>query len=134
MSEPPLPQWAYVPGEIYEADADCETLAQVKLLVPPAFRGYVPARHSALRYGILLNDRGYFWDACEILEAVWAAAPQGGRERILLRACIPIANGNLRLRMARAPKQIGSLRLLFGGMLAHARPRFGSRGGSRHQP
>jgi hypothetical protein len=30
---------------------------------------------------------------------VWAAAPQGGRERILLRACIQIANANLRLRM-----------------------------------
>ena len=35
----------------------------------------------------------------EILEAVWAAAPQGGRERILLRACIQIATANLRLRM-----------------------------------
>ena len=79
--------------------ADYETLAQVKLLVPSAFRGYVPARHPALRYGLALNDRGYFWEAQEILEAVWAAAPQGGRERILLRACIRIANANLRLRI-----------------------------------
>ena len=62
-----------------------------------AFRGYVPARHPALRYGIALNDAGYFWESQEILEAVWAAAPQGGRERILLRACIQIANANLRL-------------------------------------
>ena len=30
---------------------------------------------------------------------MWAAAPQGGRERILLRACIQIATANLRLRM-----------------------------------
>jgi hypothetical protein len=88
-----------VPGESHEAGADYEALAQVKLLVPPAFRGYVPARHPALRYGLTLNDRGYFWEAREILEAVWAAAPQGGRERILLRACILIANGNLRLRV-----------------------------------
>jgi hypothetical protein len=99
MTNLPLPQWAYVPGETHEADADYETLAQVKLLVPAAFRGYVPARHPALRYGLTLNDRGYFWEAREILEAVWAAAPQGGRERILLRACILIANGNLRLRI-----------------------------------
>src|ERR1700676_3704136 len=106
MSMPPagaskllLPAWAYVPGETDEADADYETLAQAKLLVPSRFRGYVPARHPALRYGIALNDAGYFWEAQEILEAVWAAAPQGGRERILLRACIQIANGNLRLRM-----------------------------------
>src|SRR5471030_938219 len=95
----PMPQWAYVPGETAEADADYDTLAQAKLLVPARFRDYVPARHPALRYGLALNDRGYFWEAQEILEAVWAAAPQGGRERILLRACIQIANANLRLRM-----------------------------------
>jgi hypothetical protein len=95
----PMPQWAYVPGETDEANADYETLAQAKLLVPPRFRGYVPARHPALRYGLALNDHGYFWEAQEILEAVWAAAPQGGRERILLRGCILIASANLRLRM-----------------------------------
>src|SRR5277367_685907 len=106
----PLPQWAYVPGETDAAAADYETLAQVKLLVPSAFRGYVPARHPALRYGLTLNDRGYFWEAREILEAVWAAAPQNGRERILLRACILVANGNLRLRMEKP----GSAARLFG--------------------
>lgn len=95
----PLPRWAYVPGETEGAAADYETLAQIAVLVPPRFRGYVPARHPALRYGIALNDRGYFWESQEILEAVWAAAPQGGRERILLRACILIATANLRLRM-----------------------------------
>ena len=98
----PLPQWAYVPGEAGVPAADYETLAQIKLLVPARFRGYVPARHPALRYGIALNDRGYFWEAQEILETVWAAAPQGGRERILLRACILIASANLRLRMQKA--------------------------------
>jgi hypothetical protein len=93
----PLPQWAYVPGEMDEADADHDTLWQAKVLVPSRFRDYVPA----LRYGIALNDRGYFWEAQEILEAVWAAAPQGGRERILLRACIQIANANLKLRIGK---------------------------------
>jgi Domain of unknown function (DUF309) len=117
MSQLPLPRWAYVPGEAYEADADYETLAQVKLLVPAAFRGYVPARHPALRYGLMLNDRGYFWEAREILETVWAAAPQGGRERILLRACILIANANLRLRMEKG----GSAARMFGDALGELR-------------
>jgi DUF309 family protein family protein len=112
-----MPRWAYVPGDAYEPDADYETLAQVKLLVPSAFRGYVPARHPALRYGLSLNDQGYFWEAREILEAVWAAAPQGGRERILLRACILIANGNLRLRMEKP----GSAGRLFGEALTELR-------------
>jgi hypothetical protein len=93
----PLPRWAYVPGET--AEADYETLAQVTLLVPPRFQGYVPARHPALRYAIALNDHGYFWESQEIFETLWAAAPQGGRERILLRACNLIATANLRLRM-----------------------------------
>ena len=106
MSLPPatavklaLPRWAYVPGETAEADADHDTLWQAKTLVPSRFRDFVPARHPALRYGIVLNDSGYFWESQEVLEAVWAAAPQGGRERMLLRACIQIANANLRLRM-----------------------------------
>ena len=95
----PLPRWAYVPGESVEAEADHDTLWQAKALVPARFRDFVPARHPALRYGIAINDAGYFWESQEVLEAVWAAAPQGGRERILLRACIQIANANLRLRM-----------------------------------
>src|SRR5881275_1491572 len=97
----PLPQWAYVPGETAEAEADHDTLWQAMALVPSRFQDFVPARHPALRYGIALNDAGYFWESHEILEAVWAAAPQGGRERILLRACIQIANANLKLRMGR---------------------------------
>lgn len=95
----PMPQWAYVPGEMEEDDADHDTLWKAKALVPSRFQDYVPARHPALRYGMTLNDRGYFWESQEVLEAVWAAAPQGGRERILLRGCILLANGNLRLRM-----------------------------------
>ena len=103
MSVPPsslaLPRWAWIPG--VESEADHETLAMAKTLVPARFNGFVPARHPALRYGLGLNDAGFFWESHEILEAVWAAAPQGGRERILLRACIQIANANLKLRMGR---------------------------------
>src|SRR5580700_11465628 len=110
----PLPRWAYVPGETADAEADHDTLWHAKVLVPSRFRDYVPARHPALRYGIALNDHGYFWEAQEILETVWAAAPQGGRERILLRACIRIANANLRLRIQ---KPTAAARL-FGEALA----------------
>src|SRR5580704_14541220 len=95
----PLPGWAYVPGETADTEPDHQALWRAKALVPAQFFGFVPARHPALRYGIALNDAGYFWEAQEVLEAVWAAAPQGGRERILLRACIQIANANLKLRM-----------------------------------
>ena len=92
----PLPRWAHVPGDTTEADHDA--LWRAKVLVPSRFCDFVPTRHPALRYGIALNDAGYFWEAQEVLEAVWAAAPQGGRERILLRALIRVANANLKLR------------------------------------
>src|ERR1700733_8996541 len=95
----PLPRWAYTPGGTGEAEADYDTLWQAKALVPSRFGDFVPARHPALRYGITLNDAGYFWESHQVLEAVWAAAPQGGRERPLLRACIQIASANLKLRM-----------------------------------
>ncbi len=102
----PLPRWTFVPGETEDAVADHDTLWRAKALVPPQFRGFVPARHPALRYGLVLNDAGYFWESQQVLEAVWAAAPQGGRERKLLRACIQIARANLRLRM-RKPHAAG---------------------------
>src|SRR3981189_1395599 len=79
----PLPQWAYVPGEMDEADADHDTLWQAKALVPARFRDFVPARHPALRYGIALNHAGYFWESQEILGGggggVWGGA--AGRPR-----------------------------------------------------
>jgi hypothetical protein len=34
----PLPQWAYVPGESTDAQADHDTLWQAKALVPSRFR------------------------------------------------------------------------------------------------
>jgi predicted metal-dependent hydrolase len=104
----PLPGWAHVPGETIEADHDA--LWRAKVLVPSRFCDFVPARHPAFRYGIALNDAGYFWEAQEVLEAVWAAAPQGGRERVLLRALIRIANANMKLRTQKpraATRQFG---------------------------
>jgi hypothetical protein len=124
----PLPRWAYVPGASDRTAADYDTLAQITALVPPRFGGYVPARHPALRYGIMLNDRGYYWEAQEILQAVWAAAPQGGRERILLRACILIATANLRLRMQKphvAARLLGEALAEFEALGVRSGPRDG---------
>ena len=96
----PLPRWAHVPGS--GDGADHATLAAVKTMVPMRFTGCVPASHPALGYGLRLNDEGFFWEAHEILEAVWKAAPQGGLDRICLRGCIQVANANLKLKMGRA--------------------------------
>lgn len=94
-----FPRWVYVPGEVAEPDHD--PLVAAKALVPARFEGFVPAHHPALIYGLALNDAGFFWESHEVLEAVWIAAPQGGRDRIALRACIQIANAGLKAMMKR---------------------------------
>jgi hypothetical protein len=94
-----LPRWAYVPGDSNEPDR--AALQPIKDMVPPRFEGFVSASHPAVTYGLRLNDAGFFWEAHEILEAVWKAAPQGGLDRICLRGCIQIANANLKLKMGR---------------------------------
>lgn len=105
-SDLPLPRWVYVPGKGSEPDR--ERLERVKVLVPARFDAVVPADHPALVYGLALNDRGFFWECHEILEAVWKAAPQGGLDRILLRACIQIANANLKHAMVQ-PRAVARL-------------------------
>ncbi len=67
-----LPRWVYMPGET--AEADHETLAMALALVPARFEGFVPARHPALRYGLGLNDAGFFWESTRF----WK---QSGRRR-----------------------------------------------------
>lgn len=101
MSEPQLalPRWAYLPG--VRPEPDREPLERAKALVPPAFRDGVPAEHPAFRYGLALHDAGFFWEAHEVWEAVWKAAPKNGCDRLVLRALVQLANAGLKLRMER---------------------------------
>ena len=125
----PLPGWAYVPGETADAEPDYDTLGRAKELVPAQFFGFVPTRHPALRYGMALNDAGYFWESQQVLEAVWAAAPQGGRERVLLRACIQVASANLKLRLQKpnaAARLWGEALAEITGLLSRRSPSAGS--------
>ncbi len=96
----PLPRWVYLPGGALPPDADA--LERAVALVPARFDGRVPRDHPALAYGLALNDAGFFWEAHEVLEALWRAAPPGGRDRILLRACIQVANAGLKHRLGRS--------------------------------
>ncbi len=75
-----MPRWPYRLGKQTKADHD--TLTQAKALVLLRYARFVPADDPALRYGLALNDAGFFWEAHEILEAVWKVAPQRGRDRI----------------------------------------------------
>ncbi|WP_253712814.1 DUF309 domain-containing protein [Bradyrhizobium sp. WD16] len=93
------PRWAYVPGE--GGGVDREAMACGLALLSPSYADRVPADDAAVGYGIALNDEGFFWEAHEVLEAVWRAAPPAGLDRLVLRGCIQIANANLKRRMSR---------------------------------
>ncbi|MFV0297065.1 MAG: DUF309 domain-containing protein, partial [Hyphomicrobiaceae bacterium] len=51
--------------------------------------------------GLALYRRGFYWEAHEVWEPVWRAAPPNSRERYLLAGLIQLANGCLKVRMAR---------------------------------
>jgi hypothetical protein len=94
-----MPRWAYDPGK--DRTPDREPLEIAKRLVPLRFERCVPADNAAFRYGLALHDGGLFWEAHEIWEAVWKAAPMNGPDRLALRALIQIANAGLKQRQAR---------------------------------
>jgi Domain of unknown function (DUF309) len=94
-----MPRWAYNPGT--DRTPDREPLEIVKKLVPLRFEHFVPADDAPFRYALALHDSGFFWEAHEIWEAVWKAAPMNGPDRLALRALIQIANAGLKQRQAR---------------------------------
>lgn len=60
------------------------------------------AAHPAFDCGLQAMDRGYYWEAHELLEAVWMHLPPASAERHLVGGLIQIANAGLKLRMGRA--------------------------------
>ena len=94
-----MPRWAYNPGS--DRAPDRAPLESVKQFVPQRFGQFVPANDAAFQYALALHDSGFFWEAHEIWEAVWKAAPMNGRDRLALRALIQIANAGLKRRQGR---------------------------------
>jgi len=90
----PLPRWPYRPG--CDVKPDRATLDAILQHAAPDQAGWVSASNDLVRHGLVLNDAGFFWEAHEVLEAVWKAARKGGIDRIVLRGCIQIANANLK--------------------------------------
>ena len=95
-----LPDWrpphAYVPGKTPRHpegyfDA-CKSDAQKVPLD-------VLHKSAAWTYGLAFLNEGYFWEAHEVLEAVWLACPPASAERLLVQAIIQLANARLKAVM-----------------------------------
>ena len=50
-------------------------------------------------YGLRLLKEGYYWEAHEVLEAVWIRATPNSREKYLVQAVIHVANAAIKDRM-----------------------------------
>jgi len=95
-----LPAHAYLPGRTARHPEGC--FDGLKGGLPPGSMTWrqiaaCPAWHN----GVALIRLGYFWEAHEVLEAVWMHTAQGSPERELVQGAIQIANAWLKLVMGR---------------------------------
>lgn len=60
------------------------------------------ASSDAFRCGLESFGRRYYFEAHELLEAVWLRLPPASAERHLLRGLIQLSNAGLKARMGRA--------------------------------
>lgn len=85
------------------------------------------AQSAAYGAGFEAFARGYYWEAHECWEPVWAALPPASAERALLRGLIQLANAGLKRRMGREAAAARILALA-GAALAEAGRRGGDSG------
>ncbi len=55
----------------------------------------------AWNYGLILFNRGFYWECHEVLETVWMNSAPNSREKHLVQAVIHLANACLKFRMER---------------------------------
>ncbi len=58
-------------------------------------------KSAAWAAGLQFLRDGFFWEAHEVLEAVWMAAPENSAEKLFVQAVIQRANAALKMRMGR---------------------------------
>ncbi|MCC5987981.1 MAG: DUF309 domain-containing protein [Pararhodobacter sp.] len=106
MSEPPLPSHAYLPGQTPRHPEGA--FDQLRESARAGMSAEALAFSAAFRAGIFYLEKGYFWEAHEVLEPVWMALPHGASERHFLQALIQLANARLKARMGR-PRAVARL-------------------------
>ncbi|WP_146347837.1 DUF309 domain-containing protein [Falsiphaeobacter marinintestinus] len=95
----PDPAWAYVPGRTSRhPDGTFEVLCDT---ARPDMTARELSQTDAWLAGLQYLDRGFFWEAHEVIEPVWMAIPDGAPERLVVQAVIQIANASLKQKMER---------------------------------
>jgi predicted metal-dependent hydrolase len=98
MPERPLPRYAFLPARhphpIRDADGHSHDAAD------QGMHGLAP--DESLRWGLDLFAHGYYWEAHEAWEAVWAASAHGSPLRALTKGLILLAASGVKLRTGKA--------------------------------
>nr|WP_245216543.1 DUF309 domain-containing protein [Sagittula salina] len=76
-------------------------------------------RCPAWRAGVQFFREGYYWEAHEVWEAVWMAAPENGPEKIMVQAAIQLANARLKQALDR-PRAAIRLQRMASGLMQEA--------------
>ena len=96
----PLPISKHLPGKNKRPDDGLlESVAEKACTVTEdaSYRS-----NTAWLYGIRLFNNGYYWEAHEVLEAVWNNATPNSREKHLVQGVIQIANAQLKAHLQQA--------------------------------
>ena len=96
MNTPWRPPHAYVPGQTARHPDDLFDALKDGLAEVPADR---LNETRAWAYGLAFLKDGFFWEAHEVLEAVWMACPPNAPERLMVQAVIQHANAELKRKM-----------------------------------
>ncbi len=115
------PSHAYVPGQNarHAEDIFDHCKAGLEGLAVEQFD-----QSLAWRYGQGFLADGYYWEAHEVLEALWMACPPNAPEKLMIQAVIQFANAKLKERMQR-PNAAARLREQAARLAAEAVARNG---------
>ena len=114
---PPLPSHRYLPGRTARHPEDAFDAIKARAIRPTATT--TAAQNEAWRYGLRLFDARFWWEAHEVLEAVWLNAPPNSAERAQVQAVIQLANAALKAELGK-PNAAARLLALARDLIAEA--------------
>jgi len=119
-SETPLPDYKHLPGK--NARPDDGLLESIAHSASAVTDDATYRSNAAWLYGIRLFNNGFYWEAHEVLEAVWNNAAPNSREKHLVQGVIQMANAQLKASLEQT-KAADRLQKLAAECITRAYPR-----------
>ncbi|MFK5977420.1 MAG: DUF309 domain-containing protein [Rhizobiaceae bacterium] len=101
-----FPTYAHIPGSNPRHREDL--FDEIRASVTSEMTVSDLSKTKAWRTGLDLYEHSFFWEAHEVLEAVWIRCPPNSVERYFVQTIIQITNARLKLNMNK-PKAAGRI-------------------------